>query len=86
MPLPARAPQADEPVSGEADQANGGIRREPVLPEHEAIAVEEPVPAPEFSVVDDEPEETAVRSAAMRRRVRSVARQATMDPDDGVAL
>jgi len=88
LPIPARAPQVNAEVNTDAgaDQADGGIRREPALPEHEAIVVEDPRPAPEFAIVDDDTDENAVRSAAMRRRVRHVARQAAMDPDDGVAL
>jgi type IV secretion system protein VirD4 len=86
LPIPARVPQAAAQVNPEADRANGGIRREPVLPEHEAIVVENLPPGSEFAIVDDEADVNAVRSAAMRRRVRHVARQAAMDPDDGVAL
>ena len=55
-------------------------------PEHDAMVAEDPMPAPEFAIVDDQPDEIAVRSVAIRRRVRSVARQASMDPDDGIAL
>jgi type IV secretion system protein VirD4 len=87
LPIPAQAPQQlDRTGNAEPDDANSGIRREPELPEHEAIVVEEPRSAPEFAIVDDTPDENAVRSAVMRSRVRDVARQAAMDPDDGVVL
>jgi type IV secretion system protein VirD4 len=86
LPIPKR-PADDEPraVASE-DAANGGIRREPALPEHEAIALEESMSVPEFTVVEDEADARVVRSDAMRRRAPRIARQAAMDPDDGVAL
>ena len=86
LPIPGRAPQDNPDVKANDDAANGGIRREPALPEHEAMVAEDPRPAPEFAIVDDQSDEVAVQSAAIRRRVRSVARQASMDPDDGIAL
>jgi type IV secretion system protein VirD4 len=69
-----------------ADDADGGVRREPDLPEHEDIA---PEPAParsEFADLDDEPDDDAQRAKAMRDRFGSVARQASLDPDDGIEL
>jgi type IV secretion system protein VirD4 len=39
----------------EDDPENAGIRREPTLPKHEAIAPEQPTPAREFAVFEDEP-------------------------------
>jgi type IV secretion system protein VirD4 len=86
LPAPKHAPQVDSQVNASDDPANGGIRREPALPVHEAVVAEETRPVPEFAVIDDESDARAVQSAVMRRRVRTVARQATMDPDDGVAL
>ncbi len=69
----------------EDDQGNGGIRREPELPNHEAI--DPPAPEPVFDPAGDEPDdEGAVRATLLNTRVRSAARQATMDPDDGIAL
>jgi type IV secretion system protein VirD4 len=83
LPPPASAPTAG--IAGESD-ANSGIRREPALQEHEAIVREEPKPLPEFALLDDERNREAVRTATMRRSVASVARQAAMDPEDGMAL
>ncbi len=86
LPIPAGAVM-DSPGAGPSDDlANGGVRREPALPEHEAIALEEFVSVPEFTVVEDEADARVVRSDAMRRRAPRIARQAAMDPDDGVAL
>jgi type IV secretion system protein VirD4 len=84
LPPPGSAPTAG--VAGESDVANSGIRREPALPEHEAIVREQPKPLPEFALLDDERNREAVRTATMRRSVASVARQAAMDPEDGMAL
>lgn len=68
------------------DVGNGGLRREPELPEHVAIVPETPVPAAqEFSIVDDE-QDDAVRQAAVRRRMQGLARQASLDPGDGIEL
>ncbi|MCR6629211.1 MAG: conjugal transfer protein TraG [Magnetospirillum sp.] len=74
----------DEPA--ESDPANSGIRREPDLPEHEEIAPERPVGDHEFDVLDDEPDVDATKARAMRLHLRAVARQATMDPADGLDL
>jgi type IV secretion system protein VirD4 len=68
------------------DPENGGIRREPALPEHEAIASEEPKPNIEFSLLDDETDDDLARAKAMGQRFGAVARQAALDPDDGIPL
>jgi type IV secretion system protein VirD4 len=86
---PARLsePASATSVDGEeADAANGGVRREPMLPEHESI-VAEPAPArDEFSALDDEPDDEAVRAKALQERGAGLARQAALDPNDGVDL
>ncbi|MDP1748110.1 MAG: type IV secretory system conjugative DNA transfer family protein, partial [Reyranella sp.] len=75
--------QAVPPVD---DSANGGIRREPELAEHEDIAPEPPAPSPEFAFGEDEPDEDAVRARALRAAARGLARQAALDPGDGIDL
>ena len=68
------------------DAANGGLRREPELPEHVAIAPETTAPpAQEFAIVEDE-QDDAARQAAVRRRMQGLARQASLDPGDGIDL
>ncbi|HWL48103.1 MAG TPA: conjugal transfer protein TraG, partial [Sphingomonadaceae bacterium] len=72
-------------IQAQEDAANSGLRREPELPDHVAI-VKETAPAPpaqEFSILEDEPEDAA-RQAAARRRMQGIARQASLDPDDGI--
>jgi type IV secretion system protein VirD4 len=77
------APAAADAAEG--DPANAGIRREPELPEHEEI-VPPPSPAREFDILDDEPDLDAAKARALRQRMRAVARQASMNPDDGIEL
>jgi type IV secretion system protein VirD4 len=85
LPVPASALREDRSQRVD-DDANGGIRREPALPEHEAIVSEASESAPTVAVIEDRSNEANSRSAAIRHRLRSVARQAAMDPDDGMAL
>jgi len=73
-------------LSDEDDAANGGIRREPELPKHVAVAPETPPPAREFEALDDEPDDDGIRARALQGQFRQVARQASLDPDDGIAL
>ncbi|MBC2887617.1 conjugal transfer protein TraG [Ochrobactrum sp. CM-21-5] len=70
----------------EGDPANAGIRREPELPEHEEIVPPSQSPAREFDILDDEPDVDAAKARAMRQRMRAVARQVAMNPDDGIEL
>jgi type IV secretion system protein VirD4 len=68
------------------DPANAGIRREPELPEHEEIAPERTSPPPEFAFAEDNPDDDALRARVMRRQMGGLARQAAMDPGDGLEL
>ncbi|MEV8468570.1 conjugal transfer protein TraG [Fluviibacterium sp. DFM31] len=80
------APPQETGVKKPADDANGGIRREPEIPEHEDVAPELPFPREEFAALEDEPDDEAQRARAMQTRFRTVARQAALDPDDGIDL
>lgn len=71
---------------GDGDPANAGIRREPELPEHEDIMPPPRAPDHEFDVLEDEPDVDAAKARAMRQRMRMVARQASMNPSDGIEL
>jgi len=85
-------PQKPEPVLSAAevpDSANAGLRREPELPEHVAIAKEtaDQRPAEEFAhILDDEPEDTARQRQTLRRQMSGIARQVSLDPGDGMEL
>jgi len=79
-PKPAPSGSTDE------DPDNAGIRREPALPEHEAIAPEAPAPADPFAILVDEADDEPVRAKMLRQAMRTVARQAALDPGDGLEL
>ncbi|SDG07218.1 conjugal transfer protein TraG [Sulfitobacter delicatus] len=80
------APPHETETSKPADDADDGIRREPEIPEHEDVAPELPFPREEFAALEDEPDDEAQRARAMQTRFRTVARQAAVDPDDGIEL
>jgi type IV secretion system protein VirD4 len=68
------------------DPANGGLRREPELPQHEEV-VAEPGPAKaEFDFADEEADDEVQRAAALRKQGADIARQVAMDPGDGLGL
>ncbi|RMB01983.1 conjugal transfer protein TraG [Eilatimonas milleporae] len=79
---------ANSPSKATDDEdADGGIRREPEIPEHEDIAPERPAPArEEFAALDDEPDDDAQRAKQLQDRFRGVARQVSLDPEDGIEL
>jgi type IV secretion system protein VirD4 len=66
-----------------ADLANSGIRREPELPQHEEVVREPAKATPEFAFGE---EESVVRAQGLPQQARSLARQAAMDPGDGLRL
>ena len=78
-----------ERETAESDQVNSGLRREPELPDHVAIAKEttDQKPAEEFAMMlDDQPEDVARQRQALRRQMRGLARQVSLDPNDGMEL
>ncbi len=84
---PAAPPGSANGNSGAASEdSEGGVRREPDLPEHEDIA---PEPAPardEFAALDDEGDDEVQRARQIQDRMQTAARQAALDPDDGIEL
>lgn len=86
IPTPAAPSTPPTPPAAATDPANAGIRREPELPEHEEIVPDARPVAGEFDVLDDEPDVDAAKARTIRQQVTSVARQATMDPADGIEL
>lgn len=81
-------PESAADTKTDDDEANAGLRREPELPDHVTIAPETPPePAREFEMMlDDEPEEAARQRQALRRQMGQVARQASLDRNDGIDL
>ena len=82
IPAPARAVTAA--TGGEDD--DGGVRREPTLPEHEEVTPGRSLADNEFDPIERTPEDDALRVQALNRQQRVLARQAALDPGDGVAL
>jgi type IV secretion system protein VirD4 len=90
LPLPATDVVAGRgqarSIDSTNDPDNAGIRREPDLPEHEEVMPDTGSPKAEFSFADDESDDEAPRATALRNQTLSIARQATMDRDDGLGL
>jgi type IV secretion system protein VirD4 len=72
--------------TGIDDPANGGIRREPELPQHEEILPAQATATAEFSFLEEDPDDDALRARLLLERARATARQAAMDPGDGMEL
>ena len=82
-PKTINRPQNAGPIN---DQANGGIRREPELPEHEEVAPD-PTPAKaEFDFAEEETDDEVQRASTLRKQGMDIARQAAMDPGDDLGL
>jgi type IV secretion system protein VirD4 len=85
--LPVIAPPKPSKAVRASEDDDGGIRREPALPEHEQVAPESvPPPDKEFAFLDEEADDDAARARAMTARMRGLARQAALDPEDGMRL
>ncbi|MGE0773737.1 MAG: conjugal transfer protein TraG, partial [Sphingomonadaceae bacterium] len=69
--------------ASQSDTANANIRREPGLPDHEEVVRERPTTTPEFTFDDTEATDN---DAAIQRRMQRLARQASLDPGDGIQL
>ena len=74
------------PVSATDDPVNGGIRREPELPEHEEIAPPPVKAVQEFDPPEEGGDDDAQRLLTFQRNARTVARQASLDPADDMGL
>lgn len=89
LPVPVASAVRQVSSSSETqidDPANGGIRREPELPQHEDIMPEQGKAEPEFTFGEDDSDDDAVRARALRQQARGLARQVAMDPGDGMEL
>ncbi|MCO5158273.1 MAG: conjugal transfer protein TraG [Aquamicrobium sp.] len=90
VPDAALVAAAEEAARKKAeDKANAGLRREPDMPQHVEIVHEKKEPAPEDEfkhlLVDDQ-EDSARQRQVMGRQMRGVARQVSMDPNDGIDM
>jgi type IV secretion system protein VirD4 len=82
---PITAPSQEKAAVDGADEI-GGLRRTPELVEQEDTDQHSPTPEPELPTLDDNSDADAARARALRRGFRTVARQAALDPDDGMVL
>jgi type IV secretion system protein VirD4 len=85
-PVPDPAPERSAPS---ADEGEGGLRLEPdTLFEDAAAEPQAPAPESLFLFDDDEPPRDRSDGAAetLQRQFRKTARQASLDPDDGLEL
>ena len=84
-------PKCTAPPHGAANgeeetDADGGIRREPDLPEHEEIVSRPTEIRNEFDFGERDRDDDASRAQALAARMRANARQASLDQDDGIEL
>ena len=85
---PSVTPSSDllRALRGRSNDANGGIRREPELPQHEEVVRDTPSAEPEFDDGLDDADAEAVSARALQRKMARVARAASMDPADDLGL
>jgi type IV secretion system protein VirD4 len=91
LPVPPAVNSGGKPNTSSGahvqDLANSGIRREAGLPQHEEIVPVRAKATPEFTFVEENSDDAdALRARALQRRARGLARQAAMDPGDGMKL
>lgn len=68
------------------DPATGGLRREPGLEPHEDVVPAAVAPVNEFDDGAEEADADSSRSRILSRTMRRAARQAVLDPNDGIDL
>jgi len=73
-------------LTNKSRDQNGGIRREPELPQHEDVVVKVPLAENEFDAAPDEGDADAVQAAALNRSMQGLARAVSLDPDDKMGL
>jgi type IV secretion system protein VirD4 len=84
-PIPPSVKLLDALKSKARDQ-NGGIRREPELPQQEEVVVKAPLAENEFDAASDEGDTEAVQASALNRSMQGLARNVSLDPDDKMGL
>jgi type IV secretion system protein VirD4 len=76
-----------DPLPEEQSEADiAGVRREPTLPDHEEITREHPTPCLEFAFAEDTSDADLLENETLRQGMATMARQAAMDPADGLGL
>ncbi|WFT96982.1 conjugal transfer protein TraG [Bradyrhizobium barranii] len=65
---------------------NGGIRREPELPQHEEVVISSPLAENEFDTAPDDGDAEVVQATVLSRSMQGIARSVSLDPDDKMGL
>jgi type IV secretion system protein VirD4 len=73
-------------VTRRSRDPNGGIRREPELPQHEDVVIGAPLAENEFDAAPDDGDTDAVQARALSRSMQGIARSVTIDPEDPMDL
>ena len=82
-------PKSSEEGGRRIDPANGGLRREPDLPEHVEVVARPKSPAAEFDFAESDgadADQSAANIDRIRRTMERGARQASLDLGDGIEL
>lgn len=82
-------PETSEDGGRRIDPANGGLRREPDLPEHVEVVARPKSPAAEFDFAEADSadaDQSAANNERIRRTMERGARQASLDLGDGIEL
>lgn len=80
------AGKAEKGAVAKSDPANAGIRKEPDLPDHEEIVAKPTVQRSEFEFNDGDEDMDNAGNRRLQERISRAARQASLDPDDGIVL
>jgi type IV secretion system protein VirD4 len=73
-------------LKSKARDQNGGLRREPELPQQEEVVLTTPLAEYEYDAAPDEGDVDAVQAAALNRSMQGLARAVSLDPDDKMGL
>jgi type IV secretion system protein VirD4 len=65
---------------------NGGIRREPELPQQEEVVLTTPLAEYEYDAPPDDGDAAAVQAVSLNRSMQGLARAVSLDPDDKMGL
>ena len=82
-------PKSAEDGGRRIDPANGGLRREPDLPEHVEVVARPKFPVAEFDFAEADSadsDQSAANNERIRRTMERGARQASLDLGDGIEL
>lgn len=82
-------PKSAEDSGRRIDPANGGLRREPDLPEHVEVVARPKSPVAEFDFAEADSadaDQSAANNERIRRTMERGARQASLDLGDGIEL